>query len=40
MNVNKRKSLGLQQRVEIIGAVDEAPPSKKKDIAADFDIQC
>ena len=27
----------LQKRVEIIGAVDKAPPSKKKDITTDFD---
>ena len=35
----KRQSLSLQKKVEIIRAVDNAPPSKKKkDIAADFCI--
>ena len=33
-----KQSLSLRRKVEIIRAVDNAPPSKKKDIASDFGI--
>jgi hypothetical protein len=39
MSGNKRQSLSLEKKAEIIAAVDNAPPSKKKkDIATDFGI--